>query len=140
MTSGTLRDVGSVVVRFHHLLNDVETVGLTREDQHFVLEVRQMTTARSTRLTLLTLGSWVWYARWLTGRDDMRFHIDLMRRPLTIDQHWAFFGASCGSISRAMPCVAIAISESSPSRNRSLWSAASCSNRRRPSWIDCPVV
>ncbi len=93
MTSGTLRDVGGVVARFHHLLNDIETVEAYVEGTHFVLEVRQMTPTRSNRLTLLTLGSWVWYARWLTGRDDMRFHVDLMQPPPpAIDQHWAFFG------------------------------------------------
>jgi len=93
MTSGSLRDVGSVVVRFHHLLNDIETVQTYQEGQQFVLEVRQMTTVKSNRLILLTLGSWVWYARWLTGRDDMRFNIDLMQpAPAVIDQHWSFFG------------------------------------------------
>lgn len=93
MTSGTLRDVGSVVVRFHHLLNDIETVQTYQEAHQFVLEVRQMTCVRSPRLILVTLGSWAWYAKWLTGREDMRFHIDLMQpAPPAIDQHWAFFG------------------------------------------------
>ncbi len=93
MTSGNLREVGSVVVRFHHLLNDVETVHTYQEGQQFVLEIRQLVEFASPRLTLLTLGSWVWYARWLTGRDDMRFDIELTQpAPPMIDQHWSFFG------------------------------------------------
>ena len=93
MTSGNLRDVGSVVVRFHHLLNDVETVQTYQEGLQFVLEIRQLMNFASNRLTLLTLGSWVWYARWLTGRDDMRFDILLTQpEPPMLDQHWSFFG------------------------------------------------
>lgn len=95
MTSGNLRDVGSVVVRFHHLLNDVETVQTYQEGQQFVLEIRQLMNSESSRLTLLTLGSWVWYARWLTGREDMRFDILLTQpEPAVVDQHWAFFGGT----------------------------------------------
>lgn len=77
MTSATLLEVGSVLARYHHLLNDIETVEAGTRGDRFALDVRQLTALRSPRISLLTLGSWAWRARWLTGRPELRFDADL---------------------------------------------------------------
>lgn len=82
MTSRNLRDVGQVLARYHHLLNDLEAVEAGMQGAHFVLGVRQLTTLKSPRIALLTLGSWAWHARWLTGRTDLVFDVDLAFAPL----------------------------------------------------------
>lgn len=79
MTSSSLRDVGEVLKRYHHLLNDIEAVDASLAGDQFVLGVRQLTALKSSRISLLTLGSWAWHARWLTGRADLVF-----------DAHFAF--------------------------------------------------
>lgn len=76
MTSGTLRDVSKVLLRYHHLVNDVESVEASLSDGRFVLEVQQMTSLKSARISMVTLGSWAWLARWLTGRSDLVFDAD----------------------------------------------------------------
>jgi AraC-like DNA-binding protein len=76
MTSSTLRDVGKVLARYHHFLNDVESVEIGLEGRHFVLAVPQLTSLNSPRISMITLGSWAWHARWLTGRDDLTFDAD----------------------------------------------------------------
>lgn len=76
MTSRNLRDVGKVLARYHHLLNDIEAVEAGTQGSQFALSVRQLTTLKSSRIALLTLGSWAWHARWLTGRSDLVFDVD----------------------------------------------------------------
>lgn len=79
MTSRTLGDAGQVLVRYHHLLNDIEAVDEAMLGKQFRLGVRQLTSVKSPRISLLTLGSWASHARWLTGRNDLVF-----------DAHFAF--------------------------------------------------
>jgi len=76
MTSGTLRDVGKVLSHYHHFLNDVESVEVSVQGPRFVLGVPQLTSLNSQRISMITLGSWAWHARWLTGRHDLVFDAD----------------------------------------------------------------
>lgn len=127
MTSGTLREVGTAVARFHHLLNDLETVKTYTEGHQFVMDVHQMAGAKSWRLVLVTIGSWIWYARWLTGCPDMRFDIDLMQpAPHAIDQTWRFvggelhFGQARNALRGDMAYLALPVSQQEPQVNRIL--------------------
>lgn len=127
MTSGTLRDVGTAVARFHHLLNDLETVKTYVEDRQFVMDVHQMAGAKSQRLVLVTLGSWIWYARWLTGCADIRFDVDLMQpAPNAMGQTWGFvggdirFGQARNALRGDMAYLALPVAQQEPHVNRIL--------------------
>jgi AraC-like DNA-binding protein len=73
MTSNTLREVGQVLSRYHHLLNDLESAHEQCQDDRFVLGVRPLTPLIDPRITLLTIGTWAWHARVLTGKPDLVF-------------------------------------------------------------------
>lgn len=93
MTSSTLRDVGTVLSRYHHLLNDVESVDAGMQGDRFKLSVRQLTSLKSPRISLLTMGSWAWHARWLTGRSNLVFDVDFAcPKPGRIDRFERHFG------------------------------------------------
>lgn len=95
MTSSTLRDVGTVLSRYHHFLNDVESVEAGIEGSRFVLAVPQLTSLNSQRISLITIGSWAWHARWLTGRNDLVFDAEFaFPRPGQIEMFERVFGGS----------------------------------------------
>jgi AraC-like DNA-binding protein len=73
MTSRALGDVGGVLMRFEHLLNDVNHVTFEVNDQAFMMYLQTSANARSRRLALLSIGSWAWHSRWLTGQPDLIF-------------------------------------------------------------------
>lgn len=76
MTSSTLCDVSKVINKYHHLVNDIELVDAGIEGHRFFIAANQMTTLKSTRISMSTLGSWAFLARWLTGRSDLAFDVD----------------------------------------------------------------
>jgi AraC-like DNA-binding protein len=76
MTSGTLREAGKVLAQYHHFLNDLESVEGGVQGDQFILGAPQLTSLNSSRISLVTLGTWAWHARWLTGRHDLVFDAD----------------------------------------------------------------
>jgi AraC-like DNA-binding protein len=95
MTSSTLRDIGKVLALYHHFLNDVESVEVGAQGNRFVLGVPQLTSLNSPRISMLTLGSWAWHARWLTGRQDLVFDADFaFPKPGRLDLFERVFGGS----------------------------------------------
>ncbi|MGC4061070.1 MAG: AraC family transcriptional regulator ligand-binding domain-containing protein [Aquabacterium sp.] len=76
MTSGTLLDASKVLQRYHHLVNDMELVESQAIGDRFAVTVHQVTSLKSPRVSMITLGSWIWQARWLTGRADLAVDVD----------------------------------------------------------------
>lgn len=73
MTSGAIWEVGVLLGRFHHLLNNVYRVEATQSEQQFRLVLKPNTHITSQRLAKMSLISWADHARWLTGRANMVF-------------------------------------------------------------------
>lgn len=81
MTSDRLLEVGKVLERFHQFLNDLERVSAGVQRNVFVLRVSQLAASPCPRISLITLGSWAWHARWLTGHGDLAFGADFTFGP-----------------------------------------------------------
>jgi AraC-like DNA-binding protein len=73
MTSRKLGDVGGVLLRFEHLLNDVNQVSFDVQPERFKIMLQPGAWKVSRRLALLSIGSWAWRSRWLTGHRDLVF-------------------------------------------------------------------
>ena len=73
MASSELRDVGSILARFQHLLNDVYRAELGLIGNRFLMRLHPSGSVRSPVLARLSIGSWAWHSRWLTGRSDLVF-------------------------------------------------------------------
>jgi AraC-like DNA-binding protein len=73
MTSRVLSDVGGVLLRFEHLLNDVNQINFDVQPQRFRMMLQPGACKVSRRLALLSIGSWAWHSRWLTGQPELVF-------------------------------------------------------------------
>ncbi|RZI85729.1 MAG: AraC family transcriptional regulator [Rubrivivax sp.] len=71
MTSGTVGELGGLLQRFHHLLNDVFVVDRGVSGSRFSLQLRPATSEHSLRLARLSLCVWAQRLRWLTSRPDL---------------------------------------------------------------------
>ncbi len=95
MTSSTLRDAGKVLSQYHQFLNDVESVEVSCQGDSFVLGAPQLTSLNAPRISLITLGSWAWHARWLTGHHDLVFNADFaFPKPGRLELFERVFGGS----------------------------------------------
>jgi AraC-like DNA-binding protein len=127
MTSGTLRDVGKVLAHYHHFLNDVESVEVGLRGNCFVLAVPQLTSLNSQRISMITLGSWAWHARWLTGRHDLVFDADFaFPKPGRLDTFERVFGGALrfnqphSALAGALPYLDLRVIQQEPTINRIL--------------------
>jgi AraC-like DNA-binding protein len=75
MTSRNLEEVGRLLRRYHHLLNDVFVVDRKLEGLRFSLRLRPTSGEGSHRLARLSLAVWAQRVRWLTGRNDLNFDV-----------------------------------------------------------------
>lgn len=75
MTSGTVAELGGLLRRFHHLLDDVFLVERGVLDQRFFLRLRAATTEQSHRLARFSLTVWAQRLRWLTGQPDLKLDV-----------------------------------------------------------------
>ncbi len=76
MTSRNLEEVGRLLRRYHHLLNDVFVVDRKLEGRRFYLRLRPTSGQGSHRLARLSLAVWAQRVRWFTGREDLRFDVN----------------------------------------------------------------
>lgn len=81
MTSGSVQEVGRMLVRFHHLLNDVYAVARDVEGGRFFLRLVPVTAEVSPRLARMMLTGWAVRLRGLTGRCDLRLDVDFRGPP-----------------------------------------------------------
>lgn len=103
MTSSTLQEVGKVSCRYHHLLNDLESVQGALHGDHFALSIQQVTPLIDRRITLLTIGAWAWQARLLTGKPNLVFDVNFVfSAPGREEQFARVFGARRDSTNRTM--------------------------------------
>jgi AraC-like DNA-binding protein len=75
MTSRNLEEVGRLLRRYHHLLNDVYVVDRKLEGRRFFLRLRPTSGQGSPRLARLSLAVWAQRVRWFTGHPDLRFDV-----------------------------------------------------------------
>lgn len=95
MTSSTLQEVGKVSCRYHHLLNDLESVQGELRGEQFALSIQQVTPLIDPRITLLTIGAWAWQARMLTGKSNLVFDVNFVfSSPGREDQFTRVFGGT----------------------------------------------
>lgn len=95
MTSRALGDVGGVLIRFEHLLNDVNHVTFDVTSDAFTMFLQTSAGASSRRLALLSIGSWAWHSRWLTGQPDLVFDASFeYEEPGNIDIYRRTFGGT----------------------------------------------
>jgi AraC-like DNA-binding protein len=77
MTSRNLEEVGRLLRRFHHLLNDVFVVERKLDGSRFFVRLQPAAGTGSPRLARLSLAVWVQRARWLTGRPNLSFDVSV---------------------------------------------------------------
>jgi len=75
MTSRNLEEVGRLLRRYHHLLNDVFVVDRKLEGRRFFLKLRPTSGESSNRLARLSLAIWAQRVRWMTGHDELCFDV-----------------------------------------------------------------
>ncbi len=95
MTSRNLEEVGRLLRRYHHLLNDVFVVDRKLEGRQFSLSLRPTSGEGSLRLARLSLAVWAQRVRWLIGRDDLSFDVSF-EGPSSgrVDDYRRLFGGS----------------------------------------------
>ena len=95
MTSRNVEEVGRLLRRYHHLLNDVFVVDRKTEGRRFFLRLRTASGETSNRLARLSLAVWAQRLRWLTGRDDLSFDVSF-EGPCVgrLDDYRRLFGGS----------------------------------------------
>lgn len=127
MTSNTLGEVGKLLERYHHLLNDLEAVHRKVQGDRFVLSLRQLTAVVDPRITLLTLGTWAWHARLLTGKPDLVFDADFaFASPGQEDRFARVFGGAVrfkqrsNALTGPMRYLELPVLQQEPSVNRIL--------------------
>lgn len=74
MTSSTVHELGGLLKRYHHLLNDVFTVERGVVGSRFYLRLRATSEEQSGRLARLSLAIWAHRLRWLTGQPHLALH------------------------------------------------------------------
>jgi AraC-like DNA-binding protein len=94
MTSRNLEEVGRLLRRFHHLLNDVFVVERKLDGRRFFVRLQPTSGVGSPRLARLSLAVWALRARWLTGRTSLSFEVSF-EGPDTgrLDDYRRLFGA-----------------------------------------------
>lgn len=127
MTSSTLEEVGKVSCRYHHLLNDLESVEGTLHPDHFALRIRQVTPLTDPRITLLTIGAWAWQARLLTGKSTLAFDVDFVfSSPGREEQFTRVFGGAArfnqsdNALMGSLSYLNLPVVQQEPSLNRIL--------------------
>jgi len=75
MTSATVADLGGLLRRFHHLLDDVFLVERGAQGERFFLRLRAATSEQSHRLARFSLTVWAQRLRWLTGQPDLKLDV-----------------------------------------------------------------
>ncbi|MEY4763464.1 MAG: hypothetical protein RI907_137 [Pseudomonadota bacterium] len=75
MTSRNLEEVGRLLRRYHHLLNDVFVVDRKLDGKRFFVRLRPTSGEGSSRLARLSLAIWAQRVRWMTGREDLCFDV-----------------------------------------------------------------
>jgi AraC-like DNA-binding protein len=97
MTCRNLEEVGRLLRRFHHLLNDVFVVACRLEGCRFSVRLQPTAGTGSPRLARLLMAMWALRVRWLTGRADLRFDVSLEGAPLARqDDYRRLFGGQVG--------------------------------------------
>ncbi len=81
MTCSTVQELGALLKRFHHLLNDVFVVGHGVTDSRFYLRLDAATPEQSHRLARLSFCIWARRLRWLTGQPDLRLDVSFAGPP-----------------------------------------------------------
>ncbi|MBC7698852.1 AraC family transcriptional regulator [Aquabacterium sp.] len=81
MTSSTVNELGGLLKRFHHLLNDVFVVDHGVREARFFLRLDAATSEQSHRLARLSFCIWARRLRWLTGQPDMRLDVSFAGPP-----------------------------------------------------------
>jgi AraC-like DNA-binding protein len=71
MTASTLDELGGLLRRFHHLLNDVFTVERGVVGSRFYLRLHATSEEQSARLARLSLAIWAHRLRWLTAQPQL---------------------------------------------------------------------
>jgi AraC-like DNA-binding protein len=75
MTSGTVAEVGALLGRFHHLLNDVFHLARGVEGARFFLRLQAASSEHSQRLARLSLMVWAQRLRALTGQAQLKLDV-----------------------------------------------------------------
>ncbi|MEY4561655.1 MAG: hypothetical protein RLZZ618_932 [Pseudomonadota bacterium] len=95
VTCRVLREVGAVVVRFENPVNALSGVWLEETPTTFVMRLKKSAFGGSQRLKLLSIGSWAWQSRWLTGRSDLVFDASFdTPEPADLSLYHTTFGRS----------------------------------------------
>lgn len=82
MTSPSISEVGTLLVRFQRLFHNVYRLKATIDERHFALRLLPTGETTSARLAHLLMGAWAWRARWLTGEPGLRFDASFEGAPL----------------------------------------------------------
>ncbi len=127
MTSSTLQEVGKVSCRYHHLLNDLESVQGALHSDQFTLSIHQVTPLTDPRITLLTTGAWAWQARLLTGKPNLVFDVNFVFSSLGREEQFARvfggttrFNQSNNALMGPLSYLNLPVVQQEPSLNRIL--------------------